>query len=205
MKELKALSVTHRRLVGVQKQLSVAARELLSFDKRNGSQAGKYSKNALAGIEKDLKKLETRIQQLIKEDPQLCELFNLITSVEGVGKVTAVEVILTTNEFKDLVDPSKYACYCGVAPFEHRSGTSIRGRTRVSHHANKTVKMLLHMAALSAIKVNADLKGYYERKVKEGKNKMLVINAIRRKLIDRIFACVRNKRSYQKIYSSTLV
>ena len=61
------------------------------------------------------------------------------------------------------------------------------------------------MSALAAIVYNEELKNYYERKVKEGKNKMSIINAVRNKLIHRIFACVKQNREYQKNYSYSLV
>jgi hypothetical protein len=71
--------------------------------------------------------------------------------------------------------------------------------------ANKNMKRLLHMAALSSIRIQGDLKDYYTRKVAEGKNKMSVINAIRNKLILRIFACVKENREYEKIYDYKFV
>jgi hypothetical protein len=61
----------------------------------------------------------------------------------------------------------------------HSSGSSIRGKTRVDHHARKSLKTLLHLAAMSALQVKGELQDYYQRKVNEGKNKMLVINALR--------------------------
>ena len=67
-----------------------------------------------------------------------------------------------------LKDTRKLACYCGVAPFEYSSGSSIRG-TKVHYMANKKLKCNLHMASLTAVKLDGDLKAYYERKVKEGK------------------------------------
>jgi transposase len=67
-------------------------------------------------------------------------LFQIITSVTGVGTVTATQIIITTNEFKNITSAKKFACYSGIAPFEHQSGTSIRGKTRVSHLVNKTLK-----------------------------------------------------------------
>ena len=70
--------------------------------------------------------------------------------------------------------------------------------------ANMTLKKLLTLAAMSAIKWNEDIKVYYKRKVAEGKNKMSVLNAVRNKLISRIFACVKNKRMYQKVYQHAL-
>ena len=121
-----------------------------------------------------------------------------------MGKVTAVQIIVDTNEFKDIREGKKYACHSGVVPFEHRSGSSVHLRSRVSHLANKCTKTLLHMAALSAIRMAGEIKEYYQRKVAEGKNKMSVMSSIRNKLILRVFACVRNNRVYQKNYVHTL-
>jgi hypothetical protein len=67
------------------------------------------------------------------------------------------------------------------------------------------MKRLLHLAALSAIKVKGEFKQYYERKKAEGKHAMSILNAIRNKLVLRIFACVKNKRYYEKDYKYCLV
>jgi len=73
----------------------------------------------------------------------------------------------------------KFACYIGTAPFEHTSGTSVRGKTQVSHLANKQLKKLLHLAAISAIIHNKELRAYYLRRVSGGKSKMSTINVLR--------------------------
>ncbi len=99
----------------------------------------------------------------------------------------------------------KFACYAGVAPFEHTSGSSIRGKTRVSKMANMTIEKAIDLAAMSAIQCSQELKAYYHRKVAEGKNKMSVINAVRNKLISRLFACVNSRRMYKKDYQHALV
>jgi transposase len=70
--------------------------------------------------------------------------------------------------------------------------------------ANMDIKKLLYLGATSAIQHSQELKGYYERKVAEGKKKMSVINAVRNKLISRAFACIRDQRPYEKIYKHTL-
>ena len=88
-------------------------------------------------------------------------------------------------------------------PFEHSSG-QYKGKAKVSQIANKQVKSLLHLGAMSAIQYCPSLKGYYERKVKEGKNKMLVINNVRNKLVGRVFACVRENRNYDESYTHPL-
>lgn len=106
-------------------------------------------------------------------------------------------MIVKTNEFKSISEPRKLACYSGVAPFSNSSGTSIFGRNRVSVFANKGLKRLLHMAAMRTIQMENDFSIYYQRKVKEGKNKMSVLNAVRNKIIHVIFALIKNQNFYQ--------
>ena len=165
----------------------------------------KLNRKPIEALEKQIAEVEKKIKALIKEDDSLKHLFDLVTSVDGVGEVVFCEMVIATNEFKLFSCPKKFACYSGVAPFEHQSGTSIRGGTRVSHLANKQMKKLLHMAALSVVSGKGEMADYYHRKVKQGKNKMLVLNAVRNKIIHRVFACIRDNRKYEKIYTTTLV
>lgn len=205
VQQLKHLASLRSRLLNAKKQLSVALRETQIFDRQAASEMKKACASSLKALEKDVKLVENKMSEVIDSDGMLKNLFRIVTSVQGVGKVTATEMIITTNEFKDITEPSKFACYAGVAPFEYSSGTSLRGRPRVSHKANKTMKSLLHMAALVAICYNNDLKAYYQRKVEGNKNKMSVINAVRNKLIWRVFACVKNDRIYEKNHQLAIV
>lgn len=202
--QLKHLSGLRSRLINAKKQLTVAIKEIAPFEKEAASEMKKLCKLSLKTLDGDIKKVEDNMDRVIESDPELQRLFKIVTSVDGIGKVTATEMIITTNEFKDISEPSKFACYSGVAPFEHSSGTSLRGRPRVSHKANKTMKSLLHMAALVAICYNEELKAYYQRKVEQRKSKMSVINAVRNKLIWRVYACVKNNKIYQKNYQIAL-
>ncbi len=201
---LKNLSALRSRLVECKKKLSVPVTELKEFDKDAGKIIGDHSKKLIRTLNDEIKRVEKSIIEIIKSDETLNRLFKIITSVIGVGPVIATEVLTTTNEFKSIQDPKKFACYAGVAPFEHSSGTSVRGKSRVSHKANKGLKTLIHLGSTSALSASPELKEYYERKVNAGKNKMSVINAIRNKIIHRIFACVKQNRLYQKKYSPAL-
>ena len=163
-----------------------------------------HCKKTLNAVQTDIERIEQAIEQVVKEDSQLSEQCTLATSVPGIGTITALNMIVATSEFKRIAEAKKFACYAGVAPFEHTSGSSIRGRTRVSKMANMTLKKLLHLAAMSAIQYCEEMKAFYQRKVAAGKNKMSVINAVRNKLISRVFACINNKRMYQKIYQNAL-
>lgn len=202
IKELKTLTALRSRIINAKKQLKTALQEGEQFfNTALQKKMQQCCQHSLKALDQDLAKVNKQLDQIIVSDEELNRLFNLITSIEGIGPVTAREVLITTNEFKNFTEPKRYACYVGVAPFHHRSGTSVRGKTRVSHLANKDVKTLLHMAALSAINNCGELRAYYQRKVAEGKNKMLVINAVRNKLVLRIFAVVRNNQKYDKSYN----
>lgn len=200
VKALRELMVLRSRLVAAVKLLRVPLRENGPFmDKAVARKVDGNCRASLNALEADLAKTNADIQRLIKSDPELNRLFHLVTSVDAVGPVVAASLLVVTDEFKRFDNPKKFAAYAGVAPYEHSSGSSIRGKHRVSHLANKSVKTLLHLSALSARTMKGEMRQYYERKIAEGKNPMSVINALRNKIIARIFACVKHNRPYQKI------
>lgn len=205
VQSLKKLTSLRNRLLTTKKQLEQVFTEQEFLSREDKKMLKASSKKTLNAIKSDIKGVERQMEQIINDDAELNRLYAIITSVDGVGMFSAIEVIITTNEFKNIREAKKYACYSGVVPFDHSSGSSIEKRPRVSKMANKQVKTLLHMAALSAVNMKGGLRDYFLRKVGEGKNKMSVINAIRNKLILRIFACVNNNRSYQKKYDFKLV
>lgn len=151
-----------------------------------------------------IKQIENEIQSIIDNDKTLARQHQLLCSVDGIGERTSIKMILETNAFKDFKDPRKFCCHAGVAPFSYTSGSSIRSKRKVSKRADKSIKVLLHMAALSASKTKGELGQYYIRKVMEGKNKMTVLNAIRAKLVLRMFAVIRNDNFYAQNYINPL-
>lgn len=153
----------------------------------------------LKDLKKSLKQIDTKIQEVIKENPLMKQQYQLIQSIPGVGIQTTVYLIAATKCFQSFSDWRKLACYAGVAPFEYSSGSSIRGRTKVNHMADKKMKSLLNMCALSAKKHDTQLKEYYERKVKEGKNPMLVMNNLRCKILSRVFAVINRQTPFVNI------
>lgn len=185
-------------LVNTKALLIKNTKELKDFEPELAKLNEKYSKSTIQGIEKDLKSIENELDKVIEDDEKLSNLFKKITSVVGIGKVTALLLICFTNEFTRCETPRQLACYSGVVPFEHTSGKSIKAKPKVHYMANKTLKKQLHMCALASINAKGELKEYFERKVAEGKNKMLVINNIRNKLIHRVCACIRDNKLYER-------
>lgn len=154
------------------------------------------NKKSIVSLKKSLKEINMLITQLIKENTEINQAFKLATSVPGVGPQSALYMIIKTRCFTRFANWRKLACYAGVAPFEYSSGSSIKGRTKVSHLADKKLKALLTMAALSAKRNDKEMNEYYERKVKDGKNKMLVMNAIRCKILSRVFAVIERQSPF---------
>lgn len=195
--KLRTLFSLREKLIGYRTALTNVSNEFKKFDSNVSKLTSCYDKNTLAGIKKDLLKIEKEIDSILEKDGDLNTLFNRITSVPGVGKVTAILLIYLTNEFKNFKNPRQLACYSGVVPFEYCSGKSIKSRPKVHYIANKKLKKALHMCAISASKNDPEIHKYYIRKTEEGKNKMLVINNIRNKIVHRICACVRENKLFE--------
>jgi len=147
--------------------------------------------NMIAAIKAEIKVLEKTIRAIIKGNESLRASFELITGIKGIGLIVACNLIVYTHNFTRFDNWRKFACYCGIAPFEYQSGTSIRGRTQVSSMANHHMKRMLHLAAMCAIHRDAEMREYYARRLADGKAKMSVINIVRNKLVARVFAVVK--------------
>lgn len=197
LEKLKDLQANRRRLMSALQTLRISVEELKQFDAGTGKAVESINREAVRGLEKSLEKVDEQIFAFISEDETLKQKYDLMLSIKGVGKVLAAMLLIYTHGFNRLADGRKLACYSGVAPFVHESGTSIRGRTGVSKFANGELKKILHLAAMSSARHNPELKEYYERKVKEGKSKMSVINAVRNKLLHRIVAVVNRGTPYE--------
>lgn len=147
-------------------------------------------------LTKNILKLEKGILEIIKENDLLKTNYDLLNTITGIGNISAATIIVVTHNFKKFSTWRKFAAYVGTAPFPFQSGTSIKGRTKVSHLANKEIKALIHLCALSAIQHSPEMKKYFEKRTLEGKNKMSTINIIRNKLIARVFAVIKRQTPY---------
>lgn len=153
----------------------------------------KFLKATLRVIEKEMK-------EIISAQIELKNQFELIKTVPGIGDKTAIYMLIATRGFTAFDNARKFACYSGTAPFEYSSGSSIKGRTKVNHMADKKMKSILQMCALVAVKHDPQLKEYYERKKAEGKNAMLVLNNVKCKIIGRVFSVINRQTPYINTY-----
>lgn len=201
--ELTSLFALRNRLLNTQTALKTPLKEQTGFIKKGLSKQGdQLCAKSILAIATDLSIIDHIMDLLLNSDERTKRLMQIITSVPAVGRITAIQLIIATNEFRDINDPKKFACYAGVAPFVKDSG-KFKGRGRVSSIANKRVKGVLHLCAVTAIRAKGleELRAYYDRKtITEGKPKMAVLNALRNKIILRIFACVNQDRLFESEY-----
>ena len=143
--------------------------------------------------------LEQEIMEVIKGDEKMLLNYRIISSIKGIGPINAWMTIAYTENFSSFTDPRKYAVFVGVIPFEHTSGTSIKGIKRVSHLAHKGLKNELNQAAKAAIVHDPEISAYAERKLKN-KAYPLVLNNVKFKLILRMFSLVKRGEMYVENY-----
>lgn len=141
-------------------------------------------------LESQVESIEEEMAQTIESDEQMKTNYNLLLSVDGIGIVNAINTIIATHNFEMFDNARQYASYIGVAPFEHTSGTSVRGKTHVEPGA-KMLKADLTGAVRTCINHDKEIRKYYDRKMAEGKAFGIVANAIKFKLLLRMFAVIK--------------
>lgn len=153
-------------------------------------------KKIIKYLTKQIDTIEKEMDDIINKNDSLKAIYKLIISIKSVGPQTALFMIVYTNAFTKFAKWRKFASYVGTAPFQNSSGTSIRGKTKVSNLAYKRIKSLLDQCAKSAIQHNPEMKIFYQKRIEEGKNEMSTINIIRNKILARIFAVVQRGTPY---------
>jgi transposase len=198
IKTIKYLLSFREQLVRHQTSLKCTSSELSKFDKEHAEFCIDESRELIKIYEQRIKAVDALLLEKVQQDRELNKQFELVRSVHGIGKQTALFILIHTKAFTAFENNRKFACYCGIAPFPYRSGTSIRGRDRISHLANKKLKTLLTMCALNTIKKDNEFKRYYDRRKVEGKSTLTILNVIKNKLISRIFAVIKRGTPYQQ-------
>ncbi|MGB6083002.1 transposase [Moheibacter sp.] len=148
-----------------------------------------------AFIKEQIKQTEDQLFELIESSDELSLNFVLVTSITGIGKVTALELIISTGNFKRIDSARKAAAYAGVCPYPNQSG-NIAKKSRIHFRANKKLKSLLHICAKTTCIHNKEFKLYRERKMLEGKHFYLVMNNVSNKLLRTVYAVVDSQKPF---------
>jgi len=199
LQELKILLSYRERLMRQKNALLVSAREAYEcFENETTKFILDDSNELIPQYDKKIKNVEHEMKKLIEKDERLKQNFSLATSVVGISLIVGSYMLVQTNNFTKY-NQREYACHAGIAPYENSSGTDIPQKRKTSKIADKKIKALLTNAALNAKQHDPQIKLYYNRKIKEGKNKFCVLNAVRFKLVSRVFGTVNRGTPYVKM------
>ena len=159
-------------------------------------------KKVIKSIDEQIAAIDAEIETLIAADPVLSRQKELLVSIDGIGDRIAINMIAITGGFTRFQNARQFCSFAGLTPYKYDSGTSVRSKAKISKRSNQTMKALLHMSAVNvAYKMRGgEYKEYFERKTKEGKHVMCVLNVIRAKLVHRMFSVIRRDTEYTKQY-----
>ena len=150
-------------------------------------------------LSKQIEKIEVEMKAIVFSDADLMKNFRLVTSIKGIGDIIAYYFLVYTDCFTRFENWRQFSCYCGIAPFDHQSGTSLKATKHIHPMGHRKIKSLLFLAAGTAIQFDTELKAYYERRIKEGKNEMYALNAVKNKLVARAFAVVKRGTPWEAV------
>lgn len=194
--KLKRLLAERRQYVAQARVYKQQRQDVTCFESVD-SQA--RNKSMLADFKAMVRQVDDEIDSVISSDATLQTNYELLTSVIAIGRVVATETLVLTNNFTSITNPRVYAHYVGVAPDKKQSGTSVYSPDKTDHVGFRQEKADLSMVSLAAIRLDPQIKTYWKRKKKEGKHGGVILNAVKFKLILRMFAVVRKQRFFVKL------
>jgi transposase len=146
--------------------------------------------------------IEKELDRYIKKDKDIFKRTNTLKSISGFGILLSANIIAITDDFNRMTEYKTLAAVIGIAPYQHRSGSSIRKKDRSRKYGPPRARKLLRLAAQSVATHDIIFRKYYLRKLEEGKAKSLVLNNIANKLLKLAYAMIKNNTHYIKNYKS---
>jgi transposase len=145
-----------------------------------------------------IRQCEKEIKVMIKQSPTMYGIYQTLVSIPGIGPVTAVHLIAVCDCFEKIDNYKSFACFIGIAPFEHSSGTTVRKRTRTSKKAYNPLKADMYMGATSIIRPGQLFHEYYNYMISLNKHHNWIINAIINKIAKIAFHLIAKHQIFNK-------
>jgi transposase len=157
-------------------------------------------KKQIQFLSKQEQEIRAEIAALIQQDEGVKKSIKLISSVSGIGVLTAATILAETNGFDLIRNKRQLTSYAGLDVREKQSGTSVKGKPRISKKGNKYLRKALHLPALAAIRSDERFKAVFARLVAKHGIKMKGAVAVQRKLLEMAFTLYRSNKLYEKGY-----
>jgi transposase len=151
-------------------------------------------------LDKQEREILAEIKELIKTDPAVQQVVVLLCSITGVGLLTAATVLGETNGFDLICNKRQLTSYAGLDVREKQSGTSIKGKPRISKKGNKHLRKAMYLPALAAIRHDEHYKAVFTRLVAKDGIKMKAAVAVQRKLLEMMFTIFKKGEKYDSNY-----
>jgi transposase len=190
----------HTIIEGSIKQETAIKNQLEAFNQMiiNDKEGIKVLRSLLKKIQKEKMKLENRILELAQK--YYSKTISLITSIPGIGKKTAVMLVVVSDNFTKFESAKQMAAYIGISPRIYKSGTSVNGSGHISKMGNKYIRKLLYLCSWSAKKYNKQSKLMNERMIEKGKPQKVINMAIANKLLKQVFGVIKSGKLYDENY-----
>ena len=151
-------------------------------------------------IDKQDLEIKAEIASIVKKDPELVKKVDMITTIPGVGKLTAVIVLAETNGFELIRNKKQLVSYSGLDVKLKDSGTSVKGKSKISKKGNRHIRKAMHMPALSAMRFNEQHKALFVRLVSRHGIRMKAVVAVQRKILELIYVIFKTAVPFDKDY-----
>ncbi len=157
-------------------------------------------KKQIIFLNKQISEIRIELTALIKEDEEVKRSLAIICTIPGVGELTAASVLAETNGFELIRNKRQLTSYAGLDVKEKQSGTSVRGKSKISKKGNRYLRRAMHMPALAAIRSDERFKAIFARLVSKHGIKMKAAVAVQRKLLEIIYILHKTNTCYDKDY-----
>jgi transposase len=196
--EIAHLQALARRLEDLQ---SLRTQEINRLKIAAAPEAVKQSaRQVVQVLQQQIKALKSQIRVHCRQYPELKAQIDLLTSIKGIGFITAVVLVSEVVDIGRYRSARQLAAYAGLVPCERVSGSSVRGKARLSKRGNARLRKALYFPALTARRANAPLRAFADRLRAKGKAKMAVIAAVMRKLLHQVYGVLKHGRPFDPNY-----
>lgn len=166
------------------------------------SDVQKSIKKHIRFLEKQVGELNSGLKKLIKRHPETDEDIKRLCSIPGIGEVTAFSLLTEIGDVSRFHSVKQLVAHAGLAPKEHSSGTSVKGKSMICKRGSRKLRKALYMPAMVAIRHNPVIRAFYERLVAAGKKKKLALIACMRKLLHIAYGVLKNKKMFDENYEN---
>ena len=164
----------------------------------------KRTQKLIAFLDKQEQEINQEIKELVQNDPEIKKTLKVLCTIPGIGLLTASTVLAETNGFDLIRNKRQLVSYAGLDVREKISGTSVKGKPRISKKGNRYLRKAMHFPALAAIRHDERYKAIFARLVARTGIKMKGAVAVQRKLLEMIYVIFKSGKPYDKEYLKKL-